>query len=38
MASDDTATWVAAGDQAIFNISGVDISKIRYPQLFLLCA
>lgn len=26
---EDTTSWVAAGDQAIFNISGMDISKIR---------
>jgi len=27
--NEEPASWVAAGDQVIFNISGVDISKIK---------
>lgn len=26
---EEASSWVVAGDQAIFNISGVDVSKIR---------
>lgn len=26
---EEASSWVAAGDQAIFNVSGVDVSKIR---------
>ena len=26
---EDNVSWVVAGDQAIFSISGVDIAKIR---------
>ena len=27
---DDAVSWVVAGDQAIFNFAGIDVSKIRY--------
>lgn len=36
--NEEATSWVAAGDQVVFNISGVDISKIRLIfELTLVC-
>lgn len=35
--NEEITSWVAAGDYVVFNISGVDISKIRSVSYVGLC-